>query len=104
MRSELAYYCQFFMVKNQFDSCVSSLNQFSRFAFYLSEPQGKGSFGEIFLASDDISKPVTSENAKFVVKIEPHKSGPLFVEIHCLIKSGKPTGELQKSFKFCSDG
>lgn len=53
---------------------------------------GKGSFGEIFLASDDISKPVTSENAKYVVKIEPHKSGPLFVEIHCLIKAGKPTG------------
>ncbi|XP_055312289.1 uncharacterized protein LOC129574371 [Sitodiplosis mosellana] len=57
------------------------------------KPIGKGSFGEIFLASDDISKPVTSENAKFVVKIEPHKSGPLFVEIHCLIKSGKPTEE-----------
>lgn len=57
-------------------------------------PIGKGSFGEIFLASDDISKPVTSENAKFVVKIEPHKSGPLFVEIHCLIKAGKATGKL----------
>lgn len=55
---------------------------------------GKGSFGEIFLASDDISRPATSENAKFVVKIEPHKSGPLFVEIHCLIKAGKPTGKL----------
>lgn len=54
---------------------------------------GKGSFGEIFLASDDITAPVTSENAKFVVKIEPHKSGPLFVEIHCLIKAGKPTGK-----------
>lgn len=57
---------------------------------------GKGSFGEIFLASDDISKPVNSENAKFVVKIEPHKSGPLFVEIHCLIKAGKPTGKCTK--------
>lgn len=54
---------------------------------------GKGSFGEIFLASDDISRPVTIENAKFVVKIEPHRSGPLFVEIHCLIKAGKETEE-----------
>lgn len=57
---------------------------------------GKGSFGEIFLASDDISKPVTSDNAKFVVKIEPHKSGPLFVEIHCLIKAGKPSRKLNE--------
>lgn len=56
---------------------------------------GKGSFGEIFLASDDILKPVTSDNAKYVVKIEPHKSGPLFVEIHCLLKAGKATGMYQ---------
>lgn len=54
---------------------------------------GKGSFGEIFLASDDTIHPVTSENAKYVVKIEPHKSGPLFVEIHCLMKAGKSTGK-----------
>lgn len=53
---------------------------------------GKGSFGEIFLASDDILKPVTGDNAEYVVKIEPHKSGPLFVEIHCLLKAGKATG------------
>lgn len=64
---------------------------------------GKGSFGEIFLASDDISKPVTSENAKFVVKIEPHKSGPLFVEIHCLIKAGKPTGKCTKKIRKIND-
>lgn len=57
------------------------------------KPIGKGSFGEIFLASDDIDAPVTDDNAKYVVKIEPHKSGPLFVEIHCLIKAGKATEE-----------
>lgn len=57
---------------------------------------GKGSFGEIFLASDNIDEPVTSENARYVVKIEPHKSGPLFVEIHCLIKAGKATGKLNQ--------
>lgn len=54
---------------------------------------GKGSFGEIFLASDDTLHPVTSANAKYVVKIEPHKSGPLFVEIHCLMQAGKASGK-----------
>lgn len=56
---------------------------------------GKGSFGEIFLASDDTLHPVTSANAKYVAKIEPHKSGPLFVEIHCLMKAGKATGNFK---------
>uniref|UniRef100_A0A182LVC6 non-specific serine/threonine protein kinase n=1 Tax=Anopheles culicifacies TaxID=139723 RepID=A0A182LVC6_9DIPT len=55
------------------------------------KPIGKGSFGEIFLASDDIGTPVTSENAKYVVKIEPHSNGPLFVEIHCLLNTAKRT-------------
>ncbi|XP_055602855.1 uncharacterized protein LOC129751395 isoform X2 [Uranotaenia lowii] len=55
----------------------------------IGKPIGKGSFGEIFLASDDIFKPVTSENAKYVVKIEPHSNGPLFVEIHALLNTGK---------------
>lgn len=54
---------------------------------------GKGSFGEIFLASDDISRPVSDRNAKYVVKIEPHSNGPLFVEIHCLMNAAKVTGE-----------
>lgn len=53
---------------------------------------GKGSFGEIFLASDDVFKPVTSENAKYVVKIEPHSNGPLFVEIHALLNTAKRLG------------
>lgn len=57
------------------------------------KPIGKGSFGEIFLASDDTTQAVNDDNAKYVVKIEPHKSGPLFVEIHCLIKAGKATEE-----------
>lgn len=53
---------------------------------------GKGSFGEIFLASNDISTAVTPKNSNYVVKIEPHSSGPLFVEIHCLLNTGKATG------------
>lgn len=54
---------------------------------------GKGSFGEIFLASKDTRRAVTPENAKFVAKIEPHSNGPLFVEIHCLLNTGKRTGK-----------
>lgn len=55
----------------------------------IGKPIGKGSFGEIFLASDDVFKPVNSENAKYVVKIEPHSNGPLFVEIHALLNTAK---------------
>ncbi|XP_054740215.1 uncharacterized protein LOC129245829 [Anastrepha obliqua] len=55
----------------------------------LGKPIGKGNFGEIFLASDNITMPVNNENAKFVVKIEPHSNGPLFVEIHCLMNTAK---------------
>ncbi|KAL4707116.1 hypothetical protein ACJJTC_011442 [Scirpophaga incertulas] len=50
---------------------------------------GRGSFGRIYLASDDIEKEVTKQNARYVVKIEPHSNGPLFVEIHCLIRSAQ---------------
>lgn len=55
----------------------------------IGSPVGKGSFGEIFLASDDISRPVDVNNAQFVTKIEPHSNGPLFVEIHCLLNVNK---------------
>ncbi|GAB0095558.1 uncharacterized protein DMENIID0001_109530 [Sergentomyia squamirostris] len=53
------------------------------------KPLDKGSFGQIYLASEDLCKPITSENAKYVVKIEPHNNGPLFVEIHCLMNAGR---------------
>ncbi|XP_055854177.1 serine/threonine-protein kinase VRK1 isoform X2 [Episyrphus balteatus] len=59
----------------------------------IGKPIGKGNFGEIFLASDNISVPVTSDNAEYVVKIEPHSNGPLFVEIHCLLNAGKKNGD-----------
>ncbi|XP_055903101.1 AT-rich interactive domain-containing protein 4B isoform X2 [Eupeodes corollae] len=59
----------------------------------LGKPIGKGNFGEIFLASDNVSVPVTSENAEYVVKIEPHSNGPLFVEIHCLLNTAKKNDE-----------
>lgn len=47
---------------------------------------GVGAFGDIYLASDDISKPVGSE-AKYVIKMEPHKSGPLFVEMNFYLRA-----------------
>uniref|UniRef100_A0A1A9WMP8 non-specific serine/threonine protein kinase n=1 Tax=Glossina brevipalpis TaxID=37001 RepID=A0A1A9WMP8_9MUSC len=62
----------------------------------LGRPIGKGNFGEIFLASDNISIPVTNENAKYVVKIEPHSNGPLFVEIHCLMNTAKKNNVIKE--------
>lgn len=50
---------------------------------------GRGSFGRIYLASDDVDNEVTKFNARYVVKIEPHTNGPLFVEIHCLIRTAQ---------------
>ncbi|XP_072933903.1 uncharacterized protein [Epargyreus clarus] len=55
----------------------------------IGKPIGRGSFGRIYLASDDIEKEVTKLNARYVVKIEPHTNGPLFVEVHCLIRTAQ---------------
>lgn len=55
----------------------------------IGKPIGRGSFGRIYLASDDTEKEVTKLNARYVVKIEPHTNGPLFVEVHCLIRSAR---------------
>lgn len=60
-------------------------------------PIGKGSFGEIFLASDVITRSVSVKNAHYVTKIEPHSNGPLFVEIHCLLNVNKQNGELPQN-------
>ena len=65
------------------------LKDLTQKAWKVGEPIGKGSFGEIFLASDKIEEPITSSNADYVVKIEPHTNGPLFVEIHCLLNTSK---------------
>ncbi|XP_067007408.1 serine/threonine-protein kinase VRK1 isoform X2 [Anabrus simplex] len=50
---------------------------------------GVGGFGEIYLASADISKSV-GPDAQYVIKVEPHKNGPLFVERSFYIRNGKP--------------
>ncbi|XP_034948889.1 serine/threonine-protein kinase VRK1-like [Chelonus insularis] len=46
---------------------------------------GCGGFGDIYLASDDIHKTV-GQDAKYVIKIEPHHNGPLFVEMNFYIR------------------
>lgn len=55
----------------------------------IGKPIGRGSFGRIYLASDNVDKEVTKLNANYVVKIEPHSNGPLFVEVHCLIRTSQ---------------
>ncbi|PNF39204.1 hypothetical protein B7P43_G01303 [Cryptotermes secundus] len=49
---------------------------------------GVGGFGEIYLASSNTYKPVGSD-AQHVVKVEPHKNGPLFVEMNCYLRVAK---------------
>ena len=51
---------------------------------------GTGGFGEIYLASKDVSKNVGPE-ATLAVKIEPHLNGPLFVEMNFYIRAASET-------------
>lgn len=46
---------------------------------------GYGGFGEIYLASDNIKDPVKTD-AQYVIKVENHSSGPLFVEVNCMLR------------------
>lgn len=46
---------------------------------------GYGGFGDIYLASKDITSPV-GDDAQYVIKIEPHDNGPLFVEMNFYIR------------------
>ncbi|KAG5319401.1 VRK1 kinase, partial [Pseudoatta argentina] len=49
---------------------------------------GYGGFGDIYLASNDITLPV-GQDAKYVIKIEPHNNGPLFVEMNFYIRAAR---------------
>jgi len=57
--------------------------------FRLGKSIGTGGFGEIYLASEDISRPV-KDDATLAMKIEPHENGPLFVEMNFYIRSAQP--------------
>uniref|UniRef100_A0A1B6CHP2 non-specific serine/threonine protein kinase n=1 Tax=Clastoptera arizonana TaxID=38151 RepID=A0A1B6CHP2_9HEMI len=64
------------------------LTDLSKKTWKLGRSIGLGGFGEIYLASDDLNRPV-SQNAKYVIKVEPHKNGPLFVEMNFYIRVAK---------------
>ncbi|XP_026472546.1 serine/threonine-protein kinase VRK1 [Ctenocephalides felis] len=49
---------------------------------------GKGGFGEIYTACEKDSK-VHVDKYPYVVKIEPHDNGPLFVEMHFYMRNAK---------------
>jgi len=57
--------------------------------FRLGKSIGTGGFGEIYLVSEDISRPV-KDDATLAMKIEPHENGPLFVEMNFYIRSAQP--------------
>ncbi|KAB7503806.1 Serine/threonine-protein kinase VRK1 [Armadillidium nasatum] len=65
------------------------LTDVGRKQWRLGKSIGQGGFGEIYLSSDDIKKPVP-DNANYVIKIEPHSNGPLFTEMHCYMRIAKP--------------
>jgi hypothetical protein len=78
---------EFILTREIADSVV--LSDIAGSKWRIGAPIGKGSFGEIFLASNDINRPVNVKTAHYVTKIEPHSNGPLFVEIHCLLNVNK---------------
>jgi len=55
---------------------------------------GVGGFGELYLASYQSTDGKISPE-KFVIKVEPHSNGPLFVEVHFYIRATK-TEEIEK--------
>ena len=55
---------------------------------------GVGGFGELYLASF-LSPDGKTSPEKFVVKVEPHSNGPLFVEVHFYLRATK-TEEMEK--------
>ena len=57
--------------------------------FRLGKSIGTGGFGEIYLASENVSRPV-GDDATLAMKIEPHENGPLFVEMNFYIRAAQP--------------
>ncbi|XP_063224512.1 serine/threonine-protein kinase VRK1 [Bacillus rossius redtenbacheri] len=52
----------------------------------LGPPVGTGGFGAVYAASEV----ATNSGDEYVIKIEPHGNGPLFVEMHFYMKFSKP--------------
>lgn len=60
----------------------------------LGKPIGVGGFGELYLASFKGQDGKISAE-KYVIKVEPHSNGPLFVEVHFYLRATK-TDEIDK--------
>ncbi|XP_072314144.1 serine/threonine-protein kinase VRK1 [Eucyclogobius newberryi] len=58
-------------------------------AWKLGAPIGQGGFGLIYLADENSTKPVGSD-ARYVIKVEPSESGPLFSELKFYMRAAKP--------------
>ena len=54
----------------------------------LGKPIGSGAFGDVYLACK--GEVYSKDEADYVIKLEPHSNGPLFTEMHCLIRIGLP--------------
>lgn len=54
----------------------------------LGKPIGVGGFGELYMAAFKSPDGALSPE-KFVVKVEPHSNGPLFVEVHFYLRATK---------------
>jgi len=54
----------------------------------LGKPIGVGGFGELYMAAFKSPNGALSPE-KFVVKVEPHSNGPLFVEVHFYLRATK---------------
>ncbi|KAJ8942067.1 hypothetical protein NQ318_004092 [Aromia moschata] len=54
----------------------------------LGKPIGIGGFGEIYQASEDLSREFETDTS-FVAKVERHSNGPLFVEMNCYLRIAK---------------
>uniref|UniRef100_UPI0037E79818 serine/threonine-protein kinase VRK2 n=1 Tax=Semicossyphus pulcher TaxID=241346 RepID=UPI0037E79818 len=55
---------------------------------------GQGGFGLIYLASQDVDRPV-AEDTDYVIKVEYHENGPLFSELKFYQRAAKPESMLQ---------
>jgi len=60
----------------------------------LGKPIGVGGFGELYLAAFKGPEGKISAE-KYVIKVEPHSNGPLFVEVHFYLRATK-TEEIEK--------
>uniref|UniRef100_A0A336LU41 non-specific serine/threonine protein kinase n=1 Tax=Culicoides sonorensis TaxID=179676 RepID=A0A336LU41_CULSO len=78
----------------------------SKVSWIVGSSIGKGGFGEIYCVSKVSDKVKTEKNYEYVLKIEPHENGPLFVEMHFYMRNAKfeDIEAFKKSHKLSSLG